>query len=522
MTETIAKFGFEDLFVLDLANNHQGSVAHGSAIIRSCAEIAKKHGVKAAIKFQFRDLPEFVHKDERAVPTNKHVPRFMSTMLGWPQFGELLAEIRKTGLLAMCTPFDEASVDRIVEMGFDIVKVASCSARDWPLLQKIATCGLPVVASTGGLDQSEVDDLVSFLNHRGCDFALMHCVSIYPTPDAACNLANIAEFAERYPGTTIGWSTHEPPGETVHVGLAYAFGARMFERHVGIETDTIKLNAYSSTPAQLDAWIDAWARVRTLSGSRHRQPSTVAEKTAIDELRRGVFARTRIEAGETLRPDQVYFAFPYRAGQLSSGEWRDGIVARQAVAPDDPVELGGIERPSDPDVRVIKRAIHEVKALLAYARVPLSHEFQTEYSHHYGVANFRKVGAVLITVVNRDYAKKILVQLPGQMHPWHFHTHKEETFVVLWGELVMEMENKRKVLQPGDVLTVLPGVWHRFWTETGSVFEEISTTIQKSDSMYRDPNINKLTSAQRKTIVDHWGRFQLTEQIRSATIPQSE
>ena len=62
----------------------------------------------------------------------------------------------------------------------------------------------------------------------------------------------------------------------------------------------------------------------------------------------------------------------------------------------------------------------------------------------------------------------------------------------------------------------------RFWTETGSVFEEISTTIQKSDSMYRDPNINKLTSAQRKTIVDHWGRFQLTEQIRSAAIPQSE
>ena len=40
MTETIAKFGFEDLFVLDLANNHQGSVPHGSAIIRACAEIA--------------------------------------------------------------------------------------------------------------------------------------------------------------------------------------------------------------------------------------------------------------------------------------------------------------------------------------------------------------------------------------------------------------------------------------------------------------------------------------------------
>ncbi|MFN7193570.1 MAG: hypothetical protein ACK5U4_19210, partial [Rhodospirillales bacterium] len=83
MTESIAKFDFEDLFVLDLANNHQGSVAHGTAIIEACAEVAKRHGVKAAIKFQFRDLPEFVHKDERANPTNKHVPRFLSTQLGW-------------------------------------------------------------------------------------------------------------------------------------------------------------------------------------------------------------------------------------------------------------------------------------------------------------------------------------------------------------------------------------------------------------------------------------------------------
>ena len=68
-------------------------------------------------------------------------------------------------------------------MDFDVIKVASCSARDWPLLEKVAASGIPVVASTGGLTQDEVDDLVSYLDHRGCDFALMHCVSIYPTPD---------------------------------------------------------------------------------------------------------------------------------------------------------------------------------------------------------------------------------------------------------------------------------------------------------------------------------------------------
>jgi N-acetylneuraminate synthase len=419
----------------------------------------------------------------------------------------------------MCTPFDEASVAKIMNMGFDIIKVASCSARDWPLLERIAGSGLPIVASTGGLVQEEVDDLVSFFVHRGCEFALMHCVSIYPTPEEACHLANIAEFKERYPGRTIGWSTHEPPQDTTHVGLAAALGAQMFERHVGIETDKIKLNAYSSTPEQVDAWLAAAVRAKRLIGNRQRGTPLEVERTSIDELKRGVFAKVEIEAGQPIGEEQVYFAFPYRPGQLSSGEWKPGVVAKTAIAVDQPLRSGDLEIPHDPDINVIKRAIHEVKALLAYARVPLTHEFTTEYSHHYGVANFREVGAVLINVINRAYAKKVLVQLAGQMHPLHFHKLKEETFIVLWGELISELDGRERVLRPGDTLTVPPGVWHCFRTETGCVFEEISTTAYSNDSVYRDPAINALTSKQRKTIVDHWGRFQLTEQLRSAKVP---
>jgi N-acetylneuraminate synthase len=512
--KNMQKFDFRNLFVLDLANNHQGSVAHGTRIIEECAAAVKKNGVRAAIKFQFRDLPQFVHRDERAEPKNKHVPRFLSTRLEWSDFSELLRVIRRTGLLSMCTPFDEASVGKIMEMGFDIIKVASCSARDWPLLEKISGSGLPIIASTGGLVQEEVDDLVSFLVHRGCDFALMHCVSIYPTPEEACNLANIAEFRERYPGRVIGWSTHEPPQDTSHVGLAMALGAEMFERHVGVATDKIKLNAYSSTPEQVDAWLAAAVRARRLIGNRHRGSPLEVERTSIDELRRGVFARVPIEAGQTVTEEQVYFAFPYRPGQLSSGEWRPGIVATASFTEDAPLNKSELQRPEDPDERVIKQAIHEVKALLAYARVPLTHEFTTEYSHHYGVANFREVGAVLINVINRAYAKKVLVQLAGQRHPLHFHKLKEETFLVLWGELISELDGRERVLRAGDTLTVPPGVWHCFRTETGCVFEEISTTAYSNDSVYRDPAINALTSKQRKTMVDHWGRFQLTEQLR--------
>ena len=59
-----------------------------------------------------------------------------------------------------------------------------------------------------------MDNLVVFGEHRALSLALMHCVSIYPTPPEACNLQNIAMLRKRYPNLCVGWSTHEDPDAT--------------------------------------------------------------------------------------------------------------------------------------------------------------------------------------------------------------------------------------------------------------------------------------------------------------------
>jgi sialic acid synthase SpsE/quercetin dioxygenase-like cupin family protein len=508
------KFDFKDLFVLDLANNHQGSLAHARKIIHGCADVVKNKGVRGAIKFQFRDLPSFVHVKHRSGSPNKNVQRFLSTQLTYGDFKILRDEVLSLGMLAICTPFDEESVRQIVEMKFDVIKIASCSARDWPLLEAVASTGMPIIASTGGLLQDEVDDLVSFFRHRACDFSLMHCVSIYPTPDEECNLGNIAEFKDRYPGTVVGWSTHESPKSLTQIGLASALGAEMFERHVGCEDGGVSLNAYSSTPQQIGEWIDAYKKAKTIIGRRKRGAPTDLERMALNDLRRGVYAQTAIEADSAVSNEKIYFSFPYIEGQLSSGEWSDGLLSNLTFQIDEPVMRRGVEIPENTEERILKKAVHKVKAMLSKARIELSHEFTTEYSHHYGIDKFNEVGVVLITVINRSYAKKILVQLPGQRHPLHFHKLKEESFHILSGELISELDGKSIVMRPGDLLTVPPGVWHSFRSETGCIFEEISTTAYKNDSVYKDPYINELTSSQRKTLVDHWGRFQISEQLK--------
>lgn len=503
-------FDFHDLFILDLANNHQGNVEHGLKIIQSAAEVTKKHSVRAAIKFQFRQLDSFIHPSHQTGSELKYIQRFQSTRLDHAQFQTLLNEVWANGLLAMCTPFDEESVGVAVDMGFNLLKVASCSAKDWPLLEEIANAGPPVVCSTGGLTVEDIDNVVSFFQHRAVQFALMHCVSVYPTPDNMLALNQIRTLRNRYPQIPVGWSTHENPDDTVPVQMAVAFGAQLFERHIGVETDSIQLNAYSSTPEQIDQWLQAHERATVLCGPDTRAPTSKVEQASLDGLRRGVFAKRPIKKGQIISRDAIYFAMPYVDEQLESGHWKDGYQALQDVIPDQPIMKESVEIEINQGLVTLKQVIHEIKAILNEAKIQLGSEFKVEYSHHYGLENFRKTGAVIIECINREYCKKLVVQLPGQRHPSHYHERKEETFQVLHGILHVNTDGCPRILHPGETILIQPGVWHSFWTDNGVIFEEVSTTHYNNDSFYADKRINKLPRSERKTVVDHWGRFQIS------------
>ena len=97
----------------------------------------------------------------------------------------------------------------------------------------------------------------------------------------------------------------------------------------------------------------------------------------------------------------------------------------------------------------------------------------------------------------------------NQVHPPQYHKLKEETFQVLSGSLVVNLDGKEKLLYPGDTCLILTGVWHSFTTETGCIFEEISTTHFTNDSVYKDKKINEMKTSERKTKVNHWGRYEI-------------
>jgi len=502
-------FDFNDLFIFDLANNHQGDLEHAKSIIDEVSKLVINKNINGAIKFQFRELSTFIHKNSRANKENKHIERFLSTELSKNQFAQLAEHAKKRSLKRICTPFDESSVDFILDLNLDAIKIASCSAKDWPLIEKIANAGLPIVFSTGGLTIEDIDNLVSFLDHRACEFSIMHCVSIYPTPKEKCNLVQISVLKDRYPNKVIGWSTHEDPNNLQAVQMGYALGARMFERHVGINNEKYKLNAYSSNPTQLSNWVKSYKDAIDMYGFEKRTSSEI-ELKSIESLSRGVYVKNVLNKGQLIRTEDVYFSMPIINGQLTSGEFKDGIICNEDIKQDEAVLKKLITKPDYSNIQVIKTAIHEIRAMLNKAKINLGSDFEIEISHHYGLKEFRKTGALIITCINREYCKKLLVVLPNQSHPNHYHKLKEETFQVLNGTLDIIVDGHPKRLYPGDCCLVQPGVFHSFSSEDGCIVEEVSTTHFKNDSYYQDFNINKLETNERKTKVDHWGRFQIS------------
>ena len=492
------------LIVLEMANNHMGDIAHGFKVISDFGAVCRKFPeFKFAFKLQYRELDTFIHPSMRGRDDIKYIKRFSETKLTRENFDQLVSKIREEGFLAMATPFDNASITTIVEQKLDILKIASCSFTDWPLLEEAVAANLPIIASTAGAELSDIDKVVSFLAHRNKDFAIMHCVGEYPTADEKLHINQINLLQQRYPGVRIGFSTHEDPSNTDIVKMAVAKGATIFEKHVGVETEKYALNAYSASPLQIQAWLEAARYAFTVCGvGDQRLPENTAEIASLRSLRRGVFLRHDVKAGATITNDDVYFAFPPEEGQFTANDWSKyaQFTSSSRISKDAALTPSNAKRMDTRDT--IWKIAQKVSNLIKESKITVPGGIDLEISHHYGLDKFDQVGLTMFTVVNRGYCKKLLVSLPGQQHPEQYHNKKEETFHVLHGEVHISLNGEKRVCFPGEVINVEPGVRHAFVSPTGSVIEEISSTHYKDDSYYTDESI--MNNKMRKTHLTYW------------------
>lgn len=215
--------------IAEIGQAHDGSIG----ILHSYIDAVATTGVQA-IKFQthIAEAESSIHEPFRVKFSKQDKTRYdywkrMSFTLD--QWKEIKAHCDAVGLEFMSSPFSNAAVDLLEEVGVKRYKIGSGEVNNLLLLEKIAKTGKPLIISSGMSSFEELDETVAFLEQRGCDFSIMQCTTAYPTSPEQYGLNVIQELKTRYQ-VPVGYSDHSAKIET---GIAaVALGATMLECHV--------------------------------------------------------------------------------------------------------------------------------------------------------------------------------------------------------------------------------------------------------------------------------------------------
>ena len=234
----------------------------------------------------------------------------------------------------------------------------------------------------------------------------MHCVGLYPTPSSELNIGQIRVFRERYPDMRIGYSTHEDPSHQQTGAIAFALGASIFEKHVGLPNEEYVNNAYSASPGQLSEWLEKFSQAVDMIGNFETKAiNSQSEVASLKDLQRGAFVKRPIKVGEVLTNNDVYFAIPSVAAGFTANDFSKykEFVASSDIEKNE--QLTNLNTKVSDRRHKIKEIVDRTRAFLQDNKVQIPNGAILEISHHYGIENFYETGLSMITVVNEEYCK---------------------------------------------------------------------------------------------------------------------
>lgn len=293
--------GHPPLVIAELSGNHNGSLARALELV----EVAAACGA-GALKLQTFTAATLTIDSAR--------PEFFIDSPGGPWHGRRLWELyeeahtpwawhepifaaaRRAGLLCISTAFDESSIEFLLRLGVDAIKIASFELVHLPLLRAAARSGKPVLVSAGMATREEVDDAVGALHESTRDFVLLKCTSAYPAVEAEANLRTMLDMRDRY-RCQVGLSDHTL-GPHVAFG-AVALGAVIVEKHFTLARSDGGVDAtFSLEPRELKELVDGVALVWRGLGEVRYAPQ-VSEQASLAE-RPSIYVVAPVAKGEVL------------------------------------------------------------------------------------------------------------------------------------------------------------------------------------------------------------------------------
>lgn len=285
--------------IAEIGSNHDQNLDKAKRLI----EAAARAGADAA-KFQSLRFDKVHHAPSYGEEFRKF---FGQIELREDWYPHLVRQCRDCGVHFMSSVTYLEAVDLLVEAGADAIKIASAQFDIFPeVIEKAARAGLPLILSTGLAECEGVDRVMRKLaaigNRR---IALMHCVTAYPAPLEAANVAMLRTYAARY-GCMSGYSDHTE-GD-IALLAAVAIGAKVIERHITLDRSGAGPDHHFAM--EMDDFSGLVRRLREVEcalGDGRKRPLDEAERKQREAFYYKLTTARPLKAGERLDRDMFVF-----------------------------------------------------------------------------------------------------------------------------------------------------------------------------------------------------------------------
>lgn len=320
--------------------NHNGKL---DLALKLC-DAAKEAGVDA-VKFQTWKTENIVtaqarqaaYQTENTGVEESQFDMLKKLELSYDHFRYIQDYCKKIGIDFLSTPDEEESLAFLVSLGLPFIKVGSGEVTNIPYLRKIASCGKPVILSTGMSTLAQVAIAYDTLLKAGAPkVSLLHCTTNYPCPYDEVNLRAMQTLKDAFK-CQVGYSDHTM-GAEIPVA-AVAMGAEIIEKHFTLDrTMEGPDHKASLEPAELKLMVEQIRHIEVAMGDGIKRPNrSEAENAKV--VQKSILAKRPIKMGETLTEEMLTVK---RAGAGISASLWDNVIGAYAIKDfdiDEPIVL---------------------------------------------------------------------------------------------------------------------------------------------------------------------------------------
>lgn len=302
------------VIIAEVGVNHEGSLKKAKELMVLAASAGAD-----IVKYQSYTLERYTSLNDLA-----RVERLRRFCLDQEEFKELYGLSKELNIGFLSTPVTEDWVENLNPYCSEF-KIASGDFTFKVLIEKVLNTGKPIILSTGGCSEKEIDTILNWIRLEIAPqdlkkrVVLLHCVSAYPTPIEQANIRSIQYLSERY-DVNVGYSNHVIGLEASL--MAVALGASVIEVHF---TDNkhgreFRDHALSFDKNDLEEFVSK-SRLYAKALGYYNKTVQPCEEDAPKLFRKGIVASHDLLKGETLKKENLMFARPateFRACELDS------------------------------------------------------------------------------------------------------------------------------------------------------------------------------------------------------------